>query len=166
MQEDEQTRIAGEVTPDGRQGRDSCQTVLARNISAPAKSDWRTLVKRLSPLLALALAGQLALTMFEGTFALFAQAKFAFGPAEVGYVFVVCGLVMTGFQAGVAGFLAGKVSEMIQIGTGFALMGAGIALLATAQSKFLVFAFVALHSLGMAFIAPNLAALVSRRGGA
>jgi hypothetical protein len=32
----------------------------------------------------LTLAGQFALTIFEGTFALFAQAKFAFGPAKVG----------------------------------------------------------------------------------
>ena len=129
------------------------------------KADWRTLVKTLSPLLALTLAGQLALTMFEGTFALFAQAKFDFGPAEVGYVFVVCGLVMTVFQAGAVGFLAGKISEMIQIGAGFGLMGTGIALLATAQTRFFVFSFVALLSLGMAFIAPNLASLISKRSG-
>ena len=38
--------------------------------------------------------------MFEGTFALFAQAKFDFGPAEVGYVFVVCGLVMMSLLMG------------------------------------------------------------------
>jgi DHA1 family multidrug resistance protein-like MFS transporter len=138
---------------------------LARN-TRPRQKDWRTLVNRLSPLLTLAVAGQFALTMFEGTFALFAQAKFAFGPAEVGYVFIVCGLVMTLFQAGVVGLLAGRVSEMIQIGTGFALMGTGITLLATAQTKLLVFAFVALLSLGMAFIAPNLSALVSKHGGA
>ena len=130
-----------------------------------AKVDWGTLVKTLSPLLALALAGQLALTMFEGTIALFAQAKFAFGPTEVGYIFVVCALVMTVFQVGAVGFLAGRVSEMIQIGAGFALMGTGVALLATAQTKFLVFAFVGLLALGMAFIAPNLSALVSKRGG-
>lgn len=129
------------------------------------KTDWRTLLKALSPLLALTLAGQFALTMFEGTFALFAQAKFDFGPAEVGYVFIVCGLVMTVFQAGAVGFLAGKISELVQIGTGFALMGTGIALLATAQTKFFIFTFVALLALGMAFIAPNLAALVSKRGG-
>ncbi len=72
---------------------------------------------------------------------------------------------MTVFQAGAVGFIGGKISEMIQIGAGFALMGAGIALLATAQTKFFVFAFVALLSLGMAFIAPNLSALVSKRGG-
>lgn len=129
------------------------------------KRDWRTLVKSLRPLLALALAGQLALTIFEGTFALYAQAKFNYGPVEVGAAFVVCGLVMTVFQAGAVGFLAGKISEMIQIGVGFALMGTGIALLAMAQTRFFVFAFVALLALGMAFIAPNVAALISKRGG-
>ena len=130
-----------------------------------ARSGWRTLVNSMFPLLALTLAGQFALTMFEGTFALYAQAKFGYGPAEVGYVFVVCGLVMTVFQAGAVGFLAGKIAEMIQIGVGFALMGAGIALLAAAQTKFFVFTFVALLALGMAFISPNLAALISKRGG-
>lgn len=137
----------------------------AKDTREDAKMGWRSLVKTLSPLLALTLAGQFALTMFGGTFALFAQAKFDFGPAEVGYVFVVCGLVMTVFQAGAVGFLAGKIDEIIQIGTGFALMGMGIALLATAQTKFFIFAFVAQLALGMALIAPNLAALISKRGG-
>ena len=136
----------------------------AKDTTEKTKTDWRALVKTLSPLLALALAGQFALTMFEGTFALFAQARFNSGPTEVGYVFVVCGLVMAVFQAGAVGFLAGKISEMIQIGAGFALMGTGIALLAMAQTKLLVFAFVALLALGMAFIAPNLSTLVSKRG--
>ena len=134
-------------------------------MSKETRTDWRTLIKSLSPLLALALAGQFALTIFEATFALYAQAKFNYGPVEVGAVFVVCGLVMTVFQAGAVGFLVGKISEMIQIGAGFALMGTGIVLLATAQTRFFVFAFVALLALGMAFIAPNLAALISRRGG-
>jgi DHA1 family multidrug resistance protein-like MFS transporter len=126
---------------------------------------WRTLFKTLSPLLLLTLAGQFALTMFEGTFALFAQAKFDFGPVEVGYVFVVCGLVMTIFQGGAVGILAGRISEISQIGAGFALMGTGIALLAAAHTMVLVFPFVAMLALGMALIAPNLSALVSKRGG-
>lgn len=128
------------------------------------KTDWWPLIKALSPLLALTLTGQFALTMFESTFALFAQAKFGYTPFEVGIVFVVCGGVMSVFQAGAVGFLAGKVAEIYQIGAGFALMGSGIALLATAQTKFFVFAFVTLLSLGMAFIAPNLGALISKRG--
>ena len=84
--------------------------------NAEMKSDWRTLVKSLRPLLALALAGQLALTIFEGTFALYAQAMFNYGPVEVGAVFVVCGLVMAVFQAGAVGFLAGRIAEIYQIG--------------------------------------------------
>jgi len=138
---------------------------LATGMREKTKAEWRTLVKTLSPLLALTLAGQFALTIFEGTFALFAQAKFAFGPAKVGYVFVVCGLVMTVFQAGAVGFLAGRISEIYQIGAGFGLMGTGVALLATARTTFFVFAFVALLALGMAFIAPNVAALISKGGG-
>ncbi len=133
--------------------------------NAELKGDWRTLVKSLSPLLTLALAGQLALTIFEGTFALYAQAMFNYGPIEVGAVFVVCGLVMTVFQAGAVGFLAGRVGEIYQIGAGFGLMGTGIALLPAARTTFFMFAFVALLSLGMAFITPNVAALISKRGG-
>lgn len=145
--------------------RESLPKASTQNIREKTKTDWRKLVKSLRPLLALALAGQFALTIFEGTFALYAQAKFNYGPVEVGAVFVVCGLVMTVFQAGAVGFLAGRISEIYQIGAGFGLMGTGIGLLATARTKFFVFAFVALLALGMAFIAPNLAALISKRGG-
>ena len=60
----------------------------------------RTLVRGLIPLLALALVAQFALAMFEATFALHAQAVLSYGPAEVGAVFVVCGLVMAVFQLG------------------------------------------------------------------
>ena len=55
-------------------------------------------MRSLSPLLGLALVAQFALAMFEATFALHAQAILDYGPAEVGAVFVVCGLVMAVFQ--------------------------------------------------------------------
>ncbi len=145
--------------------RESLPKTSAQDMNKETRTDWRPLIKSLSPLLALALAGQFALTIFEATFALYAQAKFNYGPIEVGAVFVVCGLVMTVFQAGAVGFLAGRIGEIYQIGAGFALMGTGIALLSTARTTFFVFTFVALLALGMAFIAPNLAALISKRGG-
>lgn len=144
---------------------ESLSSSAARVANGEKKRDWRTLVNSLRPLLALALTAQLVLTIFEGTFALYAQAMFNYGPIEVGAVFVVCGLVMTVFQAGAVGFLAGKISEIYQVGAGFALMGTGIALLSTARTTFFVFVFVALLALGMAFIAPNVAALISKRGG-
>jgi len=137
----------------------------ARAANQDTRTDWRKLVRSLRPLLALTLAGQLALTIFEATFALYAQAMFNYGPTEVGAVFMACGLVMTVFQAGAVGFLGGRISEIYQISAGFAVMGMGIPLLATARTPFFVFAFVGMLALGMAFIAPNLAALISKRGG-
>jgi DHA1 family multidrug resistance protein-like MFS transporter len=127
--------------------------------------DWPTLVRSLSPLLGLALVGQFALAMFEATFALHAQAILSYGPAEVGAVFVVCGLVMAVFQVGASGLVAGRVGEMGQIGMGFALMGTSLALLMMARRTFSVLTVVGLLALGMALIAPNLSALISTRGG-
>jgi DHA1 family multidrug resistance protein-like MFS transporter len=125
-----------------------------------ARPDWRGL----GPLLGLALATQFGLTLFEATFALYAQAKFNYGLAQVGTIFVVCGLVMTVFQVGLVGFLSGRVREIYQIGVGFGLMGLSLALLSTASSTFAVVGLVGLLALGTAFISPNLAALISKRG--
>ena len=127
--------------------------------------DLRTLVRSLSPLLGLALAAQFALAMFEATFALHAQAVLNYGPAEVGAVFVVCGLVMAVFQVGASGLLAGRVAELTQIGMGFALMGTSLAVLMTPRGMVSVLALVGVLALGMALISPNLAALISTRGG-
>ncbi|MEP7187667.1 MAG: MFS transporter [Roseiflexaceae bacterium] len=129
------------------------------------KTDWRGVARNLGPLLGLALVGQFALAVFEATFALYGQAKFNYGPVEVGAVFVVCGLVMAVFQVGAIGFLAGRVSEMYQIGAGFGLMGTSLALLVLARTTFFVFVFVGLLALGTALISPNLAVLISQRGG-
>ena len=129
------------------------------------KTEWRGLARTLGPLFVLALAGQFGLSIFEATFALYAQTKFNYGAVEVGAVFVVCGLVMTIFQVGAVGFLVGRIREIYQIGAGFGLMGTSLALLVVARPKFFVFAFVGLLALGTAFVSPNLASLISKRGG-
>jgi DHA1 family multidrug resistance protein-like MFS transporter len=133
--------------------------------SGSAEPDVRTLIRSLSPLLGLALVTQFALAMFEATFALHAQAVLDYGPAEVGAVFVVCGLVMAVFQVGASGFLAGRVAELTQIGMGFALMGTSLAILMMPSRMFSVLAVVGVLALGMALISPNLSALISTRGG-
>lgn len=144
---------------------------LPESLPAPApgsrseEPDWRTLVRSLSPLLGLAFVGQFALAMFAATFALHAIAILKYGPAEVGAVFVVCGVVMAVCQVGASGLLAGRVGEMGQIGLGFALMGTSLAVLMVPRRMFAVLALVGLLALGMALIAPNLSALISRRGG-
>jgi len=128
-------------------------------------TDWRLFARRLGPLLGLALVGQFGLATFEAIFALYAQAKFNYGPVEVGAVFVVCGLVMAVFQVAAIGFLAGRASEIYQIGAGFGLMGISLSLLVMARGTIAVFALVGLLALGAALISPNLAALISKGGG-
>jgi DHA1 family multidrug resistance protein-like MFS transporter len=128
-------------------------------------TDWRSLALSLAPFLGMAFVAQFALAIFESTFALYAQAKLKYGPVEVGAVFIVCGLVMTVFQIGAVGFLAGRIREIIQIAAGFGLIGASLALLVVAHTKLSVFAVVGLIAFGTSIISPNLAALISKRGG-
>jgi DHA1 family multidrug resistance protein-like MFS transporter len=130
-----------------------------------SETDSRKLARSLGPLLGLAFVGQFGLAIFEMTFALYAQAKLNYGPAEVGAVFVMCGLVMTVFQVGAVGLLAGRVRVIHQIGAGFGLMGMSLALLVVARATIIVFGLVGLFALGTALIAPNLAALISTQGG-
>ncbi len=144
---------------------ESQPSTAPRGAGEEADTDWRRLTRSLLPLLALTLVGQFGLAIFEGTFALYAQAKFNYGPVEVGAVFVVCGLVMAVFQVGAVGLLGGRVREMYQLAAGFGLMGTSIALLVMARTTFVVFVLVGLLALGMALISPNLATVFSKRGG-
>ena len=133
--------------------------------SHETKRDARSLAQGLRPLLGMAFIGQFALATFEGVFALYAQSRFGYGPARVGAAFVVCGAVMTVFQAGAVGFLARSVREIYQIASGFGLMGTSLLLFAIARTTPLVFSLVGLVALGTAFVSPNLTALISKRGG-
>ena len=127
-----------------------------------AANRWRDLGSQLWPLLALALAAQFGLAMFEATFALHARAMLGYGPAGVGAVFMVCGSVMSVFQGGAVGFLAPRMSAGHQIAVGFVLMGIDLAVLLFARSAPLVLTIVGLLALGTALITPNLTALVSK----
>ncbi len=129
------------------------------------KTNWRQLGGNLRSLLGLAAAGQFGLAMFESTFALYAQEKMGYGPKQVGAVFVVCGLVMAVFQVVAVSFLSRRMEARPQIAAGFGLMGGGILLLLWWHAMPLVLSAVFVLALGMALIAPNLAALTSSRGG-
>ncbi len=145
--------------------QESLPTTGAGRRVKPSRSSWRPLVRTLAPFLGLALAAQFGLATFEAIFALYAQVKFSYGPGQVGLVFVVCGLVMTVFQLGVVGLLAGHIRELRQIGVGFALMGTSMALLVVPSRRFSVLLLVGLLASGTALVSPNLAALISKRSG-
>ena len=144
---------------------ESLSANVQRTGDSETATDWRKLATRLGPLLFLSLVGQFGLAIFEGTIALYAQAKFNYGPGQVGAVFVVCGLVMTVFQVGALSLLAGRIREIHQIGAGLGLMGFSLGLMVIVHEAPILFALVGLLALGMSLVSPNLAALISKGGG-
>ncbi len=127
--------------------------------------NWQDLGRRIWPLLGLSVLSQLGLALFETVFALYAQAKLGYGPAQVGIAFMVCGSVMAVFQALAVGPLSERVSEMLQVAVGFTLMGLGIGLLLIVRTEPMVYGSIGLQALGMALISPNLSAMTSKRSG-
>ena len=141
------------------------ETLSSANAFTPGKRSadrWRDLGIQLWPLLALALAAQFGLAMFEATFALHAREMLEYGPARVGAIFTSCALVMAVFQGGAVGYLAPRMRAGYQIAVGFVLMGLALAILLPARGTTLVLTIVGLLALGMALITPNLSALTSR----
>ena len=144
---------------------ESPRTAIAGQASSPLTTALRALQRGpLRALLVLAIAGQFGLALFEATFALYAKRMWNFGPAEVGAAFMVCGLVMALAQTSAATVLARRIGELPQIAGGFGLVGASLALLPVAGAMPGVLLTVGLLALGVAFIVPNLTALISTQG--
>ena len=119
----------------------------------------------LRSLLGLSLAAQFGLALFETTFALFANQMWSYGPAEVGAAFMVCGLVMSIAQLGVASPFAARVGPWPQVAVGFALIGTSLALLVLSRGTIVVLSMVAALALGVALISPNVTSLITLRPG-
>ena len=126
--------------------------------------NWQRLSKLLLLLLGLTTISQFGLTLFEVVFALQAQDKLGYSPIQTGFVFMMCGGVMTVFQIVVVSSLTRYISSIAQVWLGFVLMGSGVLLLIMARSLPIVLGVVALLAFGMALITPNLIALISKRG--
>lgn len=122
---------------------------------------WHGLVKNLFGVLAIAVIAQAGLAIFETTFGLHARLTLRYGLREIGAVFATCGAVMIAMQIVAVGRLARRVGEIGLLAAGLAVMGIGIASLAWAQQRTLVFGSVALIGLGASFWTPSLSTLAS-----
>jgi len=129
------------------------------------KTTGRFIPGWLRPFLFLALLTKFALSAFEGTFALHAKEVIQFGISEMGWVFLVCGLVMSAAQGTVVSPLIGRLGERPLLAPGFTLMGVGLAMLMTTRSMPFILLYVALFAFGVALINPSLASWVSKGAG-
>ena len=87
--------------------------------------NWKSLSRAFILLLTLSFISQLALSMFEGTFALHSQRLFSFGPQQMSIVFIVCGSLMGLLQLGPVAWLIEKKGENFLLPFGFLFLGVG-----------------------------------------
>ena len=99
----------------------------------PGRRAWTDLARRIGLPLAVAMAGQVAIALFETTFALHARTDLGMGLVEIGVVFMVCGLMMLVVQLGAVSRLARRFGEVHLASAALALMGLSLALLALAH---------------------------------
>ncbi len=124
--------------------------------------NWKSLNRTFMSLLAFSFISQLALAMFEGTFALHSQRLFSFGPQQLSVVFIVCGSLMGFLQLGPVAWLIDKKGENILLPFGFLFLGIGIFMLTTSRTMEWILIYVAFISTGMAILTPTLASLITK----
>jgi DHA1 family multidrug resistance protein-like MFS transporter len=141
------------------------EPVVAAVAERPPAASWLDLARRIGLPLAVSMVGQVAVALFETTFALHARTDLGMGLIEIGAVFMVCGLMMLVVQLVAVAPLARRWGEARLASAALALMGLSLAFLAVAVGKASVFTLVALYAIGMGLLTPAVSALVSRRGG-
>lgn len=127
--------------------------------------NWKSLSRGFIVILSLSFISQLALSMFEGTFALHSQRLFSFGPQQMSLVFIVCGSLMGLLQLGPVAWLIEKKGEKVLLPFGFLFLGIGIFMLTTSTEMKWILIYVSFISMGMAILTPSLASLITKDSG-
>lgn len=116
-------------------------------------------------LMVLVIVGFLTITawaLFETVFALWANAVFAYGPAQIGYVLTLMGVISVIIQGGAMGRLTKRFGErkLVTAAAVFLIMGYG--LLALSASTPPMLAACAVLAVGSALFNPAMSSLVSQ----
>jgi MFS family permease len=104
-----------------------------------------------------------AFTAFEATFALFGQRRFDLTIASNSGVFVVIGLCLAFFQAGMVHPVVAALGEIGTVRAGLVMNIAGFALVATAHHWIVLAPALVLITAGQGLLTPALTSLVAGR---
>ncbi|MDD3654640.1 MAG: MFS transporter [Desulfotomaculaceae bacterium] len=118
-----------------------------------------------NPLFILFLLGfimNFTMSMFEGTFALFAADRVGFGPRELGILFAVLGVVGVIIQGGLIGRLVKKFGDVKLIRAGLLIAAAGMLLILMAPDVIMLFITTAIFNIGTTLLGPTSSSLVSK----
>jgi len=118
--------------------------------------------RRLILLLALYFIVTAAFSSFEATFALFAERRFGFTMATIGYVFAFIGCTLAVVQGVLVGKVVARVGEPRLIPAAIAVIALGIGLVPFAWTVPTMLVAVGTLAVGMGFNGPALSSMVSR----
>ena len=153
------------LLPESLNAPDKMTTQTVAKAKVPLLPNWRSLSRTFMLLLTLSFISQLALSMFEGTFALHSQRLFSFGPQQMSMVFIICGSLMGLLQLGPVAWLIEKKGENVLLPFGFLFLGIGIFMLTTSRQMEWILIYVSFISIGMAILTPSLASLITKDSG-
>jgi MFS family permease len=117
----------------------------------------------LRDVLVLSAVAQFALASFEAVFTLFGRDILSLSLTEIGWGFVICGLVMAVFQGGMVGIFGNRISMQTQLTAGFGFLGGGLLFLSFASTTATALGAIAVLSLGIAIVTPNLTTVIAAR---
>ena len=108
------------------------------------------------------MVGTGAFSAMEAVFALWAHARFAWGPREVGLIFAFIGTLSALSQAFLVGFLVRRLGEANTLALGLLIAAASLVMQAVAPTGALVVAVTTFTVIGISVTNPAIAGLISR----
>jgi DHA1 family multidrug resistance protein-like MFS transporter len=124
---------------------------------------WRSLFGPLGFLLLLAFLVNFALASFEGIFGLYADRRYGYGPAQVGSVLVIIGMISFLVQMLVTGYAIRKLGEAKVIKVSLVSSALAFVLMVMAPNNFLVPVTVGFFVFSNAMLRPAISSLTSKK---
>lgn len=104
-----------------------------------------------------------SMSMFEGTFALFAADRAGFGSKQLGTLFAVLGVFGVIIQGGLMGRLSRSFGEAAIIKAGFVIASAGMVLILITPGHVLIYATTVVFNMGITLLGPSSSSLVTKK---
>ncbi len=105
----------------------------------------------------------LGFSQLQGMYALFAEQRFGLGPASVGIILFVVGVVSVVVQGAVVGKVVSWIGEIKTIILGTLILGLSYTMIGLSSSTTMLYVFTGINAAGFALSGPSLNALISER---
>lgn len=128
------------------------------------KGMWKSIThKHIGTLVIIGALIALGFSQLQGMYALFAEQRFGLGPANVGIILFVVGVVSVVVQGVVVGKVVAWIGEIKTIILGTFILGLSYTLIGLSSSTTMLYVFTGINAAGFALSGPSLNALISER---